>query len=142
MDHQRFPREHHIRRTADFQRAYRRRCTAGDHTLLVFAHPNGLPHARLGLSVSRKVGGAVQRNRWKRLLREAFRLERPRLPPGTDLVVVPRPGVEPSLSALRPSLRRLARRAARKAARSDSTGEAASTSGIAKEGNQDAADAQ
>ncbi len=59
--------------------------------LLVYGKANGLAHSRLGLSVSRRVGTAVARNRIKRLLREAFRLSQHSLPPGIDLVVVVRP---------------------------------------------------
>ncbi len=114
MGDQRFLPAYHIRRGADFKRAFGRRCAASDQMLLVFGHPNGLAHPRLGLSVSRKLGNAVARNRWKRLIREAFRLRREQLPTGVDLVVVPRQGAEPQLGSLLNSLPRLAARVARK----------------------------
>ena len=57
--------------------------------LYVFPRAESAP-PRLGLSVSRKVGGAVERNRVKRLLREAFSAEGQRLPEGTDAVVIAR----------------------------------------------------
>ena len=90
------------------------RSAASDGCLLVFGGTNGLPHPRLGLSVSRKVGNAVARNRWKRLIREAFRLTRAGLPNGIDLVVIPRQTEPPALTALMASLPRLARRIAKK----------------------------
>jgi ribonuclease P protein component len=80
-----------ISRADDFRRAFERRRTASDAVLIVHGVENGLDHARLGLSVSRRrVGGAVARNRVKRLLREAFRLNKAEMPRGVDLVVVPR----------------------------------------------------
>ncbi len=91
--------------------------SASDGNLLVFGAVNGLPHCRLGLSVSRKVGGAVLRNRWKRLIREAFRTSRSRLPEGLDLIVIPRKKDEPELCQIQNSLGDLAHRIARRLAR-------------------------
>jgi ribonuclease P protein component len=114
MTGQRLLQEHRLRRSVDFKRAYNRRQTASDGVLLVFGCENGLPHPRLGLSVSRAVGGAVVRNRWKRRIREAFRLSLDELPTGLDLVVIPRATVEPEFEALVRSLIGCARRVARK----------------------------
>lgn len=109
-----FPKSHHLRNGADFRRVYDSGRSASDATLVVYALANDLPHPRLGLSVSRKVGNAVARNRWKRLLREAFRLSRDELPSGHDLVLIPRRPKPPPLAELCQNLPHLAARAARK----------------------------
>lgn len=117
---QRFRPKEHLRRPADFRRAYERRCAASDAWLLVYACPNGLPHSRLGVSVSRKFGSAVARNRLRRLYREAFRLSKPELPAGLDLILLPRSPQQPSLSVLRQSLQSLVKRLQRKLSRGES----------------------
>lgn len=90
MDHRFRPHER-IRDPADFRRAFDRKRSASDAHLIVYGAENGLDHPRLGVSASRKrVRKAHQRNRVKRLLREAFRLAKAELPAGVDLVIVPR----------------------------------------------------
>jgi ribonuclease P protein component len=106
----------HLRSPLDFRRVYERRCSASDRWLLVFGAPNGLDYLRVGLSVSRKIGKAVLRNRFRRLYRETFRLMRPEMPVGLDLIMIPRSSKEPSLEDLKQSLPALVRILARRLA--------------------------
>jgi ribonuclease P protein component len=92
----RSPRRRRLSRSAEFERVYRQGRSKGNRFLVLYAFPRaeGEPDdggPRLGLSVSRRVGGAVERNRVKRVLREAFWQEAERLPAGSDYVVVARP---------------------------------------------------
>ncbi|MCI0359060.1 MAG: ribonuclease P protein component [Planctomycetaceae bacterium] len=116
MPAQSFPRKLRLRSQAEFDRVYRAKVFAADEVLVINACASDLAHPRLGLSVSKKVGSAVTRNRWKRLIREAFRLSRAELPSGIDLVARPQKGAEPDLAAIRKSLVELARRAANRIA--------------------------
>src|SRR3954454_8736878 len=89
-----------LSRSAEFERVYGQARSKANRFLVLYAFPRegdgaAAPGAddgpRLGLSVSRRVGGAVERTRVKRVLREAFWAEAERLPGGSDYVVVARP---------------------------------------------------
>ena len=83
-----------LSRSGDFDRVYREGRSHANRYLVLYTFPRGdgaEGDVRLGVSVSRKVGGAVQRNAVKRALREAFWAQRDRLPADHDFVVVARP---------------------------------------------------
>ena len=114
-------RSRRLSRSADFDAVYRRGRSASSRHLVVYAFARdpgaGASEPRVGLTVSRKVGGAVERNRVKRLLREAAARVTPGLASDVDLVIVARPGlaealVDERLEWLEAELRELAQRAA------------------------------
>jgi ribonuclease P protein component len=107
-----FRTQDRIRKQADFDRVYGARIFAADNILIVNGASNGLVHSRLGSSVSSKVGNAIARNRWKRLIREAFRLSRDQIPMGLDLIVRPQKNAVPEFRAICQSLPSLAGRIA------------------------------
>jgi len=109
-----FGRRERINEPAAFRRAFARKRSASDAWMVVYGVENGLDHPRLGLSVpKKKVRRAVDRNRVKRLLREAFRLSKAELPAGLDLVIVPR-GPKLTFEAARQGLPALAQAIARR----------------------------
>jgi ribonuclease P protein component len=86
-----------LSRSGDFDRAYRDGRSHADRHLVLYAFPRDpgdtTAEVRLGISVGRKVGGAVERNKVKRAMREAFWSLSDRLPDGYDFVLVGRAGV-------------------------------------------------
>ncbi len=110
-----------LARKREFERVFGARCSAADKRLVVYVRSNGFAYSRLGLAVSRKHGNAVARNRIKRLIREAYRLNKSQLPKGIDLVVIPRAGLEFTLSGMAESLMRVVPKACRRIEASEDT---------------------
>lgn len=79
-----------LKENHEFRRLYHRGVSSSDRRLVLYCRKNGRKERRLGLTVSVKLGCAVKRNRVKRLMREAYRLNEDLFAPGIDLVLVAR----------------------------------------------------
>jgi ribonuclease P protein component len=90
-------KKHRLTRSADFQRVYRKgKSVAGRHAVLYYfdrSEETGEEYPRLGISVSKKVGGAVVRNQIKRVVKEAFTRFRGQVAPEYDYVIIARSGL-------------------------------------------------
>lgn len=103
-----FPKSKRLRTNNEFARVYGDNVFVADDCLVMQGIKNGSSETRLGISVSRKVGNAVVRNKWKRLVREAFRLQQHELPGGMDIVARPRKGARPDFQQVKSSILGLA----------------------------------
>ena len=107
-------RSKRLRHQRDFQRVFATKRSAADDRLVVYVADNELSHSRLGISISRRVGNAVLRNRLKRCLREAFRTGQHELPSAMDIVCVIRPGGDGTRADFNLSLWKLVAKASRR----------------------------
>ncbi len=106
----RFPAALRLKRQLDFAAVFSKGKVAADDVLVIHAIAGPELSTKLGLSISKKVGNSPQRNRWKRLIREAFRRNSHQLPANLWMVVRPRRGAQPEFHAIQRSLCQLAQR--------------------------------
>ncbi len=85
-----FTKVEHLTRKKEFERVFNEGRVFKNNEVVLYIIPNELQHSRLGLVVSKKVGNAPRRNRAKRLLREAYRLNKHLLKTHVDIIAIPR----------------------------------------------------
>jgi len=111
---QRFQKTERLRLRTAFAGVFAARCSVADDVLVVYVARNELAWSRLGISVSKRIGHAVERNYVRRRIREAFRRNKPDLPVGLDIVCVARPAARERQRDVADSLVTLVRRAERR----------------------------
>lgn len=110
-----FGRNQRIIKSGEFTRLLRQGSCAADGVLVLFTMPaTDSSVTRLGVTIPRRVGNAVTRNRWKRLIRESFRTQQDAIPAGYDYLVRPKKGAEPTWEAIQRSVPRLAKKAVKR----------------------------
>ncbi len=110
----RFLKRYRLKLRTEFDVVFEHGSVASDNVLVTHAIRNSLGYTRIGLSIAKRVGSAPIRNRWKRWMREAFRLNRLLLPIGLDIVIRPRRGAIGSFQAVEKSMVKLFRELDRK----------------------------
>lgn len=87
-----FPKQEHILKRREYKQIEKAKTArvVTDHLIILIA-PHAQTHARIGITVSKKIGNAVKRNRFKRLLREIYRKNKDLFSPGHDYVLIARP---------------------------------------------------
>jgi ribonuclease P protein component len=95
MGSQSFRKEERITKRQDYLRIYAQGKRVYSKRFTIIVCPNQTNMRRLGITVGKKIGNAVERNRVKRLLREFFRLNKSRLSPSLDIVIIAKKGILP-----------------------------------------------
>ena len=90
---QRFTKKERLLKRKEFQRVFDKGKAYGNDQVKIYALLNDDPISRLGLVVGRKFGNSPKRNRFKRIFREAYRLNKSLLSKGVDIIIIPRPGL-------------------------------------------------
>ncbi len=91
---QRFRKEERLLKRREFQQVFDKGKKYGNHQFKIYAMFNDTSVSRLGLIVGKKFGNAPRRNRFKRIVREAYRLNKRLLGNSVDIIVIPRPGLK------------------------------------------------
>ncbi|HHT9119512.1 MAG TPA: ribonuclease P protein component [Candidatus Hypogeohydataceae bacterium YC41] len=117
MPEKSFSKEERLRKRREFDRVFQGGKVFKGAIFNAYALGNSLGHPRIGIVVGRKFGGAVQRNRIKRLLREAYRLNKNLIGAGLDIVLLPRPGHEANFKLLEKEFKNLIERIKRRDSR-------------------------